>query len=226
MCGRFCQVLEGKIIFEDFQIENFFDINPSYNVAPNQNAAVIIETEHDKKRFIKLHKWGLIPSWSKSIKNSYKMINARSETINQKPSFKNSIKSKRCLIPVNYFYEWQKLGSTKKQPFCIGLKDFKYFVLAGIWDLYFDGQNKIYSFSIITKKANKLVSKIHDRMPVIITSQNYNEWLNPLIDDLDIINKIMHTNPDDQMIAYPVSSFVNNPRNNSEKCIEKIRVCL
>ena len=166
MCGRFVQKSERKIITGEFYILEFLnDISISYNVAPGQNAGVII---NEGKNVYSLFKWGLVPSWSKDMKIGYKMINARAETVAQKPSFRSAFAARRCLVPVDGFYEWKKKGS-QKVPFFIYNNTGKPFSLGGLWETWQDPEGKLLkTFTIITTEANNFMKDIHHRMPVIV----------------------------------------------------------
>lgn len=173
MCGRFGLYLEegfGK----RFDIDNEFDFSPSFNIAPGQTSLVITRNSPNKAEHMR---WGLIPPWAKDISIGYKMINARSESILEKPAYKNSFKTKRCLIPFNCFYEWATVGKVKT-PFLFHDKDNKYLSFAGLYDIAHDGDGKeIKSFTIITTKANESMNGIHERMPVILSPKEEEIWL-------------------------------------------------
>ena len=174
MCGRFARINTTKEIKEIFNLDQIeIELKPSYNIAPTQDVAVIIENGNSK---LTAMRWGLIPFWVKDISIGSKLINARSETIDEKPSFKHSFQKRRCLIVASGFYEWQKRGSNKS-PYFIHFKDKKSFCFAGIYDNWKspDG-DKITSCSIITTKASDNLKNIHHRMPVIIPENNFSLW--------------------------------------------------
>lgn len=222
MCGRFVSASQKKEIENLFQIDVFRSpVLQSYNIAPNQNAGVIIN-DNGKIVYDVLF-WGLIPSWSKDLSISSKMINARAETVMQKPSFKNPYLRRRCLIPANGFYEWERRGKNKL-PYYIHSKKEKLFTFAGLWEIWADADgNEIYSFTIITTDAMKPLKTIHHRSPVIINEESRRDWL--FTDERDSVRLLSLLRPYDSPEAievYRVSVEVNSPKNNSPKCIDKI----
>ncbi len=164
--------------------------------------------------------WGLVPSWAKDPSIGNKMINARAETITQKPSFRRPFERQRCLVPVDGFYEWQKVaGARVKIPTRIVMKDRCLFALAGIWDIWKkpDG-GELRSFAIITTAANDLMKAIHDRMPVILAKQDWDTWLDPKCIDIPKLTGLLRSYPSDEMETYEVSTAVNSPRNDVREC--------
>ncbi len=222
MCGRFSLTKEELEIEKRFNAKFYSnDLVKRYNVAPSQLALVMTD---EKPHELQHYKWGLIPSWAKEASIGYKMINAKSETIFEKPSFRNLIKNKRCLVIADGFYEWKPLTKKQKQPYRIGLKGDDLFAFAGLWDSWTDkGTGEIInSFTIITTNANDLVSPIHDRMPVILEREDEKKWIGHNISHDEII-KMLTSYPKEKMKAYPVSDKVNSPRNDSDEMIvEKI----
>jgi putative SOS response-associated peptidase YedK len=168
--------------------------------------------------------WGLIPSWAKDPEIGNRMINARAETLAQKPSFRSAFQRRRCLVLADGFYEWQKSPSSKsKIPMCIKLRDSSPFAFAGLWEIWHspDG-SEIRSCTIITTEPNELMKPIHNRMPVILSPQVYQDWLNPGNGKPDRLSSYLVPYPSDQMIAYPVSNTVNNPKNDTPECIRPL----
>lgn len=214
MCGRFQLSVKGKMISERFNVEVFDEFyKPNYNCAPSQKLPVITNTAQDKISYLK---WGLVPFWAKDPKIGYKMINTRAETIDEKPSFKQAFKKRRCLIPANGFYEWKK--NKHKIPYRIFLKTEELFAMAGIWETWHDVEGRpLHTFSIITTRPNQLIENIHNRMPVILKPENETAWLNN--DDEQFLLGLLEPHQADRMEAYPVSDKVNSPRNNSEDII-------
>ena len=211
MCGRFIFTDPAKIkrLLPDAYIDQIrIEFVPSYNIAPSQNIPVIL---NDGSNNVRLIRWGLVPSWAKDLSIGYKMINARAETITEKPAFKRLIKGRRCLIFTEGFYEWKKLGKGK-QPYFIRMKDQQAFAFAGLWDIWEKEGDALVSGTIITTGANNLVADIHDRMPVIISPDSYEIWLDH--DGKDIMN-LLKPYPAEEMEAYPVSRLVSSPANNS-----------
>lgn len=211
MCGRFSIIKKADDIIQRFSIKAGADeFTPVYNAAPGQNLAVISNLEPDKLNFFK---WGLIPYWAKEASIGYKMINARVETIADKPAFRNSLKSKRCLVIADGFYEWKK-DNGRKQPFRILMKDESLFAFAGLWDTWKDREGRsINSFTIITTEANSMMKDIHDRMPVILDKNDEMLWLDDQF-NTDKKMDILKRYPSEKMRYYPISSLVNSPVNN------------
>src|SRR5262249_19686163 len=160
-----------------------------------------------KDRELAMLKWGLIPSWAKDAAIGYRMINARADTVAQKPSYRSAFRRRRCLLVADGFYEWQKTND-KKQPFFIGMKDESPFAFAGLWEHWENPEGEpIESCTIITTEANDLVKEIHDRMPVILPPKNYPVWLDPEVQDPEKLQKLLAQYPAKEMRAYPVSLF-------------------
>ena len=214
MCGRFT-FSEFEGIEERFQIEPQ-NLKPNYNVAPTQDVPVIINNETNH---LAMFRWGLIPFWAKDPSIGNKMINARAETVDEKPSFKHSLKRKRCLVVADGFYEWKKEGSTKR-PHRVTLKQNKLFGFAGLWDTWKSPTGEIInSCSIITTTPNKIMVAIHDRMPVILSRDSERVWLDQSIVESHLLKSLLVPYPSDLMNAYEVSSLVNSPKNNVPECL-------
>jgi putative SOS response-associated peptidase YedK len=179
MCGRYRLARKKEILAEVFDVGDDDDWSPRYNIAPSQSVPVVRQDATRPVRSFSLMRWGLVPFWAKDAKAGYKMINARAETIAEKPAFRKLLQSRRCLIPADGFYEWVKKGK-EKSPFCFTLVDDSVFAFAGIWDRWRNPESELVeTCSIITTSANALVSGIHDRMPVILERENYDLWLDP-----------------------------------------------
>jgi putative SOS response-associated peptidase YedK len=223
MCGRFCQASSVDEIAAVFGVD-VGDLPPRYNVAPSQPVAAIVQMPDTAKPQLQMLRWGLIPSWAKDPKIGYKLINARAETVAEKPSFRSAFRHRRCLILATGFYEWQQIaGSRQKQPYFIGLQDEKLFAFAGLYERWSspDGDAWV-TCTIITTVANDLVEPIHQRMPVILDSQTYNLWLDPSFDKIDSLQAFLNPYPADRMKVYPVSSLVNSPKNDRPECKQPI----
>lgn len=179
MCGRFTLTTDLKALAERFCVPaSTANYSPRYNIAPTQPVIVVGD---DGARYMKVMKWGLIPSWAKDPSIGSKMINARAETIAEKPSFRNALKKRRCLIPASGFYEWQKLG-TGKQPLHIVLKSREPFAFAGVWEHWTSPEmEEVLTCTIITTAANELMKSVHDRMPVILSREDEAMWLDPKV---------------------------------------------
>jgi len=221
MCGRFTLTVspdELQAAFPNFHIPH--DIPPSYNIAPSQPIPVVA---NDGKNALDFFRWGLIPSWTKEDQlGKFTLINARSETVAEKASFKTSFRRRRCLILADGFFEWSKSISGKgKTPYYITLKDQSPFAFAGLWDIWYSPEgDPLKSACILTTTPNDLVKPIHDRMPVIIPSEKYAEWLKPEEGQPEEFQPLLVPYPPESMQAYPVSTYVNSPKNNSPQCIQ------
>lgn len=210
MCGRFSFVMEDALIRERFGVRVTTAIYKArYNCAPTQSLAVITSDRPDELQFMR---WGLIPSWAKDKSIGPKMINARAETVSEKPSFRSALKSRRCLVPATGFFEWKREGKSKI-PFLIRMKEQNGFCFAGLWDRWNSPEGEfIESFTIITTTPNELVSGIHDRMPVILPRESEKRWLGTAT-DLHDITSLLQPFPPEQMEACAVSSRVNSTTN-------------
>ena len=218
MCGRYTLRTPIDVLAEEFQIEEYPSlITPNYNVAPTQEVAAVVE--EDEKRKLEMFHWGLIPSWAKDPAIGNKMINARAETVSEKPSFRKAFKVRRCLILADGFYEWQKIDSGK-QPYHIKMQDGSPFAFAGLWETWGRNGEEIRSCSIITTEANDLMNEIHHRMPVILPTEDYAMWLDPDFDEKEPLTSLLKPYPADAMEAYPVSRRVNKPSNNEPGVVE------
>jgi putative SOS response-associated peptidase YedK len=216
MCGRFSFVAEDAIILERFGIRVRTAIYKArYNCAPTQNLAVI---SNDLPGEIQLYRWGLIPSWAKDASIGNRLINARAETLTEKPSFKNAFRNRRCLVPATGFFEWQR--DTEKAPYNICLKSREPFCFAGLWDKWMatDGEI-IHSFTIVTTTPNALIEKIHDRMPVILNRADEKRWISPQPESSLV--ELLRPYPGEMMEAWPVSKLVNSPRNDVPGIMEE-----
>ena len=215
MCGRFTQHHDTAAVADRFGVQGIlFDAVPRYNIAPTQPVSAILEVAQTGERFLDLLRWGLVPSWAKDSAIGNKMINARSETVAEKPAFRTSLKRRRCLIPTDGFYEWDKTGGTR-QPYHFRRKDGELFGFAGLWDEWTapDG-SPLRTCTILTTAANAVVGPYHDRMPVILRSADAEErWLDSAVQSADALEPLFLPYPDDWMEAIPVSKRVNAPVN-------------
>ena len=216
MCGRKTLTKSKKTIIEELMIDDWQidDYLPSYNIAPTQYSTVMIQT--NGSNVAKSMKWGLIPSWSKNDSFSSKMINARLETISNKPSFKNLICQKRCIVPSDGYYEWKKNG-THKTAYFINRKDNGLLLFAGLWELWSSPSGLVYSYTIITTKAQQDIAHIHNRMPVILDESKVDRWIN-IENKSSKIQEVISQNKE-SLDHYQVGNFVNSTNNNSKKCI-------
>ena len=221
MCGRFAFFTGLEEIKEAFQIQRVnCELEPSYNVAPTQEVAVVVQREAGNS--LETMRWGLIPFWAKDPGIGSRMINARSETLHEKPSFKRPLKSQRCLIIADGFFEWQKVGQGKI-PMFIRLKSKRPFGFAGLYDVWKSPEGEtITSCTIITTDANDFIRSIHHRMPVILPKPQEAIWLNPAIQNIDELRFALAPYPAGEMEAYEVSRLVNSPGNNTPECIRPV----
>lgn len=217
MCGRFAQFTPLSELMEEFEIDqNLSNAEPSYNISPGQEISVIVID--NGKKIVRM-KWGLIPSWSKDMLGAYKMINARAETITEKPSFRTSFKKRRCLILADGFYEWRNTGN-EKIPVFVKLKNGEPFALAGVYDFWKSPQgNIIGSCAIITTEANDVFKSVHNRMPVAIKKSDQKLWLDFTQDEQMVLPFLAPPSADD-VEFYEVSRDVNSPKNNNADLIK------
>ncbi len=216
MCGRFQLSVKGRQISERFNVEVFDEMfSPAYNCAPSQQLPVIANKLPGELRFFR---WGLIPFWAKDPRIGFKLINARAETLAEKPAFRQALRKRRCLIPANGFYEWRK---SDKTPFRIFLKNEELFAFAGIWESWKDAEGRtVHSFSIITTKANSLMESIHDRMPVILPREREQDWLKE--ENVELLTRLLRPFDSKKMEAYPVSTKVDSPKNDGPELVQPV----
>lgn len=234
MCGRFTLTTDATKLAEAFAEFKppAEEIAPRYNIAPSQAVAVVANNGQHQIEFFK---WGLIPAWAKDPAIGNRMINARAETLAEKPSFKTAYKRRRCLILADGFYEWRKpppspplkgrgQGEIKgggKTPMYVRLVSGEPFAFAGLWEVWQPPQEDkpILSCTIITTTPNELLAEIHDRMAVILPRQAYADWLDPAERSPDELSRLLKPYPASEMTIYPVSTLVNSPKNDSPECI-------
>lgn len=227
MCGRFALMTSTE------QLALVFEVNETavsalphsvarYNIAPTQPVAAIRLAENGQREFTFFH-WGLIPSWAKEMKIGSRMINARSETVAEKPSFRAAFKRRRCLIPADGFYEWQKQAGGKQPMFIRPAEgEARPFAFAGLWEVWRDPDGSaLQSCTILTTTPNELMAPIHNRMPVIVEPEDCDQWLHPEPNP-ELGLHLLRPYPAEKMTAYPVSTIVNNPRNETPDCIRPI----
>ncbi len=227
MCGRYTLKTSGEAIAAAFKLMDHPDPIPRYNIAPSQPVAAIAASSADRssgqssnQREYRIFQWGLIPSWAKDPAMGNRMINARSETAAEKPSFRAAFKRRRCLVVADGFYEWKKAGK-QKQPYYIQLADQSVFGMAGLWEVWESGDGShIESCTILTTEPNELMRSIHNRMPVIVSPENYGQWLDAELQVKEPLQSLLVPYDADAMQIRPVSTTVNNPRNETPACIE------
>lgn len=220
MCGRFVSSIPADELKKIFDLIETPKLEPRYNVAPTQLTAVV-RNQGERNR-LDLLKWGLVPGWSKDPGFGSHLINARSESVAEKPAFRHAIKYRRCIIPVSGFYEWSHSGALK-QPYYIRMADHSPMCLAGLWEMWKapDG-NELETFTILTTAANRVVTPIHDRMPVILHPDSFSLWLSHNMHDPQLLQPFYQPYPAQQLTAYKVPDLVNNPRFDSPACIAQV----
>ncbi len=219
MCGRFT-IGEIKELITRFSIDApIADMpRPRYNLAPTQDAPIVVRSSPNR---LVMMRWGLVPFWAKDIKIGSRMINARAESVAQRPAFRVSLKERRCLVPTTGFYEWK--AGDGKVPYLAKVKDEKLFAMAGLYDRWKDPSGKeVQSFTIITTAANQLMSTIHDRMPVILSREDEERWLAPGPLDEAERERMFRPYPSERMEAYPVSKRVNDISNDSAELVRPL----
>jgi putative SOS response-associated peptidase YedK len=224
MCGRFTQTTTPEVIAQQFHVAEPPLFKPRYNIAPSQSVAAIrIEPDTTSRKLVML-RWGLIPSWAEDPKIGLQCINAKAETVAEKPSFRAAFKKRRCLVIVTGFYEWQIQGRSK-QPMWIGLKSQRPFAFAGLWEHWQPPKGTdIESCTILTTEPNALMRPIHNRMPVILSPASYDQWLDPTVQQTEPLMALLRAYSNDELMAYPVSTLVNNPRHDAPQCLEPVPV--
>ena len=224
MCGRFALLTHAEALIERFGVEEVIKRpEPRYNIAPSQNVTVVVQRE---TRQLTEMKWGLIPSWAKDVSIGNRMINARAETVAEKPSFRSAFKKRRCLILADGFYEWQKVGKIKI-PTHIRMKDREPFAFAGLYEYWKTKSGKMLeSCTIVTTTPNEIMRPIHHRMPAIISPENEAAWLDPENHDVSKLLSLLQPYNPEQMESFEVSDFVNSPSNQGPLCTKPIQTQL
>ena len=224
MCGRYAiktSAPELAAMFEISATPNDLEGTVSYNVAPTQSVPVC--ARDGSRRRLETMRWGLIPSWAKDARSSARMINARAETVASSGAFRASFRSRRAIVPSDGFYEWRRSGSVK-QPFFLHPPEGAVLAMAGLWAIWKDPDTGLWvpSAAVITTAANRLVSSIHDRMPVLLPRETWDDWLDPEMDDTDYLQSLLQPAPDDVLAMYPISTAVNNVRNKGPELLDPI----
>ncbi|ASS99669.1 MULTISPECIES: SOS response-associated peptidase [Geobacillus] len=219
MCGRFTLTVDLLALQERFHFRYQGLLAPRFNIAPGQDVLAIVTEEGE--RVGKMMRWGLVPFWAKDARIGAKMINARAETVDEKASFRHAFKRRRCLILADGFFEWKKEG-TKKVPYRFTLKTGEPFAFAGLWERWKGPSGPLETCTIMTTRANELIAPIHDRMPVILPPERYDDWLDASFDDSEYLKSLLQPYPKEQMQMYEVSPLVNSPKNDVSACIEPV----
>ena len=230
MCGRFTLRTPANVLTEqllrDLGVEAPASLRPRYNAAPTQSIAVVRESPEiarespEAAREFAMLRWGLIPSWAKDPSIGNRMINARGETVAEKPAFRAAFRRRRCLIPADGFFEWKKIGK-QKQPYYFRMSDERPFAFAGLWECWAgDGDAALESCTIITTEANDLLRPFHDRMPVILSPDDFSMWLDPQFEDKEQLQRLLRPYTPEEMTACPVNIRVNSPKHDDPQCVE------
>lgn len=221
MCGRFTFRSHNPRTFADlFGVDPPDGLRQRFNIAPSQD--IVIVRALDGVRRADLAHWGLVPSWAKDSKIGYKMINARAETVFEKPAYRSAIRKRRCLIPADGFYEWKKDGKAKI-PHWIHIRDEALLAFAGIWERWISADGEVLdSCCIITTTPNEVAAQVHDRMPVILAKDDHDVWLDPEATDPERLRPLMVPYPTEEMHLYPVGSKVNSPRCDDAECVKRV----
>jgi putative SOS response-associated peptidase YedK len=225
MCGRYRLSRRKQLLEEHFATDPWEgEWDPRYNIAPTQPVPVIRQDPKEAVRRLSMVRWGLVPSWAKDASGAARMINARSETADTKPAFRDALRLRRCLIPADGFYEWQRTGSAK-QLFCFEVNNSELFAFAGIWESWRDGSGKVLeTCSILTTTPNEVAASIHDRMPVIVNPEAYDLWLDPGMKDTRAVTDMLRPYAVRQMRCYPVSTRINHAANDDEECSRRVEI--
>jgi putative SOS response-associated peptidase YedK len=214
MCGRYTLTSPDELVEEFGLGELPFDLKPRYNIAPTQESPVII---HDEGPQLRLYRWGLVPSWARDTKSASRMINARSESVHEKPAFREAFKRRRCLVCCDGFYEWKREGKSRL-PHFMHRKDSRPFAMAGIWESW--GPDT-HTFAVLTTDANEMMQPIHHRMPVLISHDDYERWLDPKPAARADLEDLLHPPAVDELELFQVSELVNKVSNDSPACLRR-----
>jgi len=222
MCGRYTLGREPESLLEYFHLHGevpFYHL--SYNIAPSQTVPVITQ-DLDQQRVCMLMQWGLVPHWAKQVQTQYKMINARAETITEKPAYRDAFRKHRCLVPADGFYEWHQ-SPQGKQPYYIHRQDGGLFAMAGVWSRWESPDMTLLSFAIVTTTANTFMRRIHERMPLILPEADYATWLDPRT-DTRLLQGMLQAECSVTLDLHAVSKAVNNPANNEAALVQEVQL--
>ncbi len=223
MCGRYTLHSRLNLLLQQFAVETAPAYHPRYNIAPTQDAPVVRQRTPKAQRSMDLLRWGLIPLWADDPSIGNRMINARAETAHERPAFRAAFRRRRCLVPADGYYEWQK-AATHKQPFYIRVDGGKPFAMAGLWEHWEDdGGNALETYTVLTTDANEATRHLHDRMPVILDKTQYARWLDPHYQEVTSLRKMLRPFPSERVDYYPVSTYVNSPQHEGPQCIKPIQ---
>ncbi len=222
MCGRYTLRTNLADVGNYFDVRDTIELPPRFNIAPTQDVPIVRLTKEGDARELAPLRWGLIPSWAKDPAVGARNINARSETVTEKPTFRTAFRKRRCLIPADGFFEWKPGGGKTKQPHYICLKSEEPFAFAGLWEIWGPQSEPVHSFTIITTEANTLLRPLHSRMPVILPQYAHEQWLDATNEDTKSLVELLQPFPSREMQHYAVSSRVNSHVNDDADCLERV----
>jgi len=222
MCGRYFLTHPGDVLAAELGLETAAELEPRYNIAPSQPVPIVRASE-DGERELATVRWGLVPHWAKEAAIGNRLINARAETAAEKPSFRDALKRRRCLIPASGFFEWQKVEGGK-QPWLLRRADGGPLAFAGLWSRWRDRESgdELETCTILTTSPNRVAAAVHDRMPVILAEPARGVWLDPASDPARDLPALLVPSPDEELEAFPVSRLVNDPRRDDPRCLEPL----
>ena len=222
MCGRFTLRAPMQVLVKQFRLDAAVPIRPRYNIAPTQDVPVVRATPDGRRELVML-RWGLTPSWADDAAIGNRMINARGETVAEKPSFRSALKKRRCVVVADGYYEWKKTGKAK-QPYLFHFDDDRPFAFAGLWECWSKGSEPLETCAVITTAASPLAALAHDRMPAILEGAALDLWLDPEVTDPAVLTGFLRPFTHDRFVATPVSALVNSPAHEDPRCVEEIAV--
>jgi putative SOS response-associated peptidase YedK len=218
MCGRYTLRTPADALVEVFALQQAFDFTLRYNIAPTQDVPVILqEREGHARELVAMH-WGLIPFWAKDPKMGGRMINARAESLADKSAFRRAFQKRRCLVPADGYFEWQRVGK-QKQPYFIHRNDDRPFAFAGLWEVWHGTQPALRSYTIVTTDSNELTHHLHERMPVILHAEDYDRWLDPQNQDIESLQQLLVPWHEPDLRVDAVGTHVNHVKNDDPGCI-------
>jgi len=222
VCGRFALSTAPTAIVDHFGLDEAPELRARFNVAPGQSIATISLSAEDHQLVLSQRRWGLVPSWAKDENIGNRLINARAETVCEKPSFRAALRRRRCLVPADGFYEWAGPKGSK-QPYFIGLEGRAPFAFAGLWERWMNPEGKaLESCTLLTTEATEHLRGLHDRMPVIVDPVDYRLWMDPDVEEPDLVSPVIDRNLGGALAFYPVSTHVNDVRHDDPRCLEAI----
>jgi putative SOS response-associated peptidase YedK len=225
MCGRYRLTAKERYLRDHFGLGEDASWAPRWNIAPTQRVPVIRQDAKEPKRTFSLVRWGLIPYWAKDASIGFKTINGMSETAAEKPAFRDAMSRRRCLLPADGFYEWKKIGPKDKQPYNIGMLDDSVFAFAGLWECWRDPDGEfVETCTILTTKPNLMVADVHDRMPAILRTEDYDLWLDPGVKDAARVTDCLQPFNPRLMKKYPVGTRVNRAENDDQDCAREVPI--